>query len=158
MSTRSSTRSNVHCRTTRKPCPFAVASVERRLDTKHAIMDKLQAMQVFTRVVDCNSFSGAADALHMTRSSVTTIIQNLEAYLNVRLLNRTTRRISLTPDGAAYYERCARILAAVEDSETSLSTAALPRGKLKSTCPARSAGSSSCPRSTIFMHATPTSI
>jgi len=94
-------------------------------------MDKLQAMQVFTRVVDCNSFSGAADALHMTRSSVTTIIQNLEAYLKVRLLNRTTRRISLTPDGAAYYERCARILAAVEDSETSLSTAALPRGKLK---------------------------
>lgn len=94
-------------------------------------MDKLQAMQVFTRVVDTNSFSGAADALHMTRSSVTTIIQGLEAYLKVRLLNRTTRRISLTPDGAAYYERCARILAEVEDSESSFSRATSPRGKLK---------------------------
>lgn len=94
-------------------------------------MDKLQAMQVFTRVVDTNSFSGAADSLHMTRSSVTTIIQALEAYLKVRLLNRTTRRISLTPDGAAYYERCSRILAEVEDSESSFSRASAPRGKLK---------------------------
>ncbi|WP_109481160.1 LysR family transcriptional regulator [Paraburkholderia sp. C35] len=94
-------------------------------------MDKLQAMQVFTRVVDCHSFSGAADALQMTRSSVTTIIQNLESHLKVRLLNRTTRRISLTPDGAAYYERCSRILADVEESETSFSTAISPRGKLK---------------------------
>ncbi|CAB3794596.1 LysR family transcriptional regulator [Paraburkholderia fynbosensis] len=94
-------------------------------------MDKLQAMQVFTRVVDTNSFSGAADSLHMTRSSVTTIIQALESYLKVRLLNRTTRRISLTPDGAAYYERCSRILAEVEDSESSFSTASAPRGKLK---------------------------
>lgn len=88
-------------------------------------------MQVFTRVVDMNSFSGAADSLHMTRSSVTTIIQTLEAYLKVRLLNRTTRRISLTPDGAAYYERCASIIAEVEDSESSLSRPSAPRGKLK---------------------------
>lgn len=94
-------------------------------------MDKLQAMQVFTRVVDSNSFSGAADALQITRSSVTTIIQNLEAYLKVRLLNRTTRRISLTPEGAAYYERCARIIADVEDSETAFSSLATPHGKLK---------------------------
>ncbi|CAN7770080.1 LysR family transcriptional regulator [Caballeronia sp. LjRoot34] len=94
-------------------------------------MDKLQAMQVFTRVVDTNSFSGAADSLHMTRSSVSTVIQNLESYLKVRLLNRTTRRISLTPDGAAYYERCSRILAEVEDSESSFSRASAPRGKLK---------------------------
>ncbi|QIE26265.1 HTH-type transcriptional regulator PgrR (plasmid) [Caballeronia sp. SBC1] len=94
-------------------------------------MDKLQAMRVFTKVVDANSFSGAANTLNMTRSSVTTIIQGLEAYLKVRLLNRTTRRISLTPDGAAYYERCSRILSEVEDSENSLSVSAPPRGKLK---------------------------
>ncbi|CAN7706055.1 LysR family transcriptional regulator [Caballeronia sp. LjRoot31] len=94
-------------------------------------MDKLQAMHVFTRVVDSNSFSGAADGLDMTRSSVTTIVQNLEAYLKVRLLNRTTRRISLTPDGAAYYDRCSRILADVEDSENSFSSIGAPRGKLK---------------------------
>jgi LysR family transcriptional regulator for bpeEF and oprC len=95
-------------------------------------VDKLQAMQVFTRVVDLNSFSGAADALEMTRSSVTTIIQNLEAFLKVRLLNRTTRRISLTPDGAAYYERCARILADIEEAEHALAeTSRAPRGRLK---------------------------
>ncbi len=95
-------------------------------------MDKLQAMHVFTRVVDTHSFSGAADSLHMTRSSVTTIIQNLESALKVRLLNRTTRRISLTPDGAAYYERCARILADIAETENSFShTANAPRGKLK---------------------------
>lgn len=94
-------------------------------------MDKLQAMQVFTRVVDKSSFSGAADSLHMPRSSVTTIIQSLEAHLKVRLLNRTTRRVSLTPDGAAWYARCLRILAEVEDAESSLSSAASPRGKLK---------------------------
>ncbi|CAB3757802.1 LysR family transcriptional regulator [Paraburkholderia humisilvae] len=95
-------------------------------------MDKLQAMHVFTRVVDLHSFSGAADALNMTRSSVTTIIQNLEAFLKARLLNRTTRRLSLTPDGAAYYERCARILADIEDAEHALAeTSRAPRGRLK---------------------------
>jgi len=94
-------------------------------------MDKLQAMQVFTKVVEANSFSGAADALDLPRSSVTTTIQALEAHLKVRLLNRTTRRISLTPDGAAYYERCSRILAEVEDSENALSVSTSPRGKLK---------------------------
>jgi LysR family transcriptional regulator for bpeEF and oprC len=94
-------------------------------------MDKLQAMQIFTKVVEANSFSGAADALAMPRSSVTTTIQALEAHLKVRLLNRTTRRISLTPDGAAYYERCSRILAEVEDSENALSVSTSPRGKLK---------------------------
>ena len=82
-------------------------------------MDRFQAMQVFTRVVDANSFTGAADLLGLPRATVTTIIQNLEALLQVRLLNRTTRRISLTPDGAAYYEHCARILGEVEETESS---------------------------------------
>jgi LysR family transcriptional regulator, regulator for bpeEF and oprC len=94
-------------------------------------MDKFQAMLVFTKVVDTNSFSGASDALQLPRSSVTTVIQNLEAHLNVRLLNRTTRRISLTPDGAAYYAACSRILADVDNSENSLSVSGIPRGKLK---------------------------
>ncbi|WP_223963543.1 LysR family transcriptional regulator [Paraburkholderia sabiae] len=93
-------------------------------------MNRLQAMQVFTRIVDGNSFSAAARSLDITRSSVTTIIQALEAHLKVRLLNRTTRRISLTPDGAAYYERCARILADIEESERVFSRHAAPRGKL----------------------------
>ncbi|WP_048811938.1 LysR family transcriptional regulator [Methylobacillus flagellatus] len=80
-------------------------------------MDRLQAMQVFTRVVDANSFTRAADSLGLPRTTVTTTIQALEGLLNVRLLNRTTRRLSLTPDGAAYYERCMRILAEVDETE-----------------------------------------
>ena len=82
-------------------------------------MDRFQAMQVFTRVVDANSFTRAADSLGLPRATVTAAVQNLESLLHVRLLNRTTRRISLTPDGAAYYERCARILADLEETEAS---------------------------------------
>ncbi|KND54994.1 putative transcription regulator protein of MDR efflux pump cluster [Candidatus Paraburkholderia kirkii] len=95
-------------------------------------MDRLQAMQVFTRVVDTNSFSRAADTLNLPRASVTTIIQNLEAHLNVRLLQRTTHRLNLTPDGAAYYERCVRILADIEEAEGSFSNNGKgPHGKLR---------------------------
>src|SRR5574343_502582 len=95
-------------------------------------MDRFQAMQVFTRVVDANSFTRASDMLGMPRATVTTIIQNLEALLGVRLLNRTTRRISLTPDGAAYYEHCARILGEVEETESSFREVARgPKGRLR---------------------------
>ncbi|HTH77059.1 MAG TPA: LysR family transcriptional regulator [Trinickia sp.] len=95
-------------------------------------MDRLQAMQVFTRVVDTNSFTKAAETLDLPRASVTTIIQNLEAYLGVRLMHRTTRRLSLTPDGAAYYERCVRILADVDETESSLQNGSKkPHGKLR---------------------------
>jgi LysR family transcriptional regulator for bpeEF and oprC len=100
-------------------------------------MDRFQAMQVFTRVVDANSFTGAADLLGLPRATVTTIIQNLEALLQVRLLNRTTRRISLTPDGAAYYEHCARILGEVEETESSFRDVARgPKGRLRIDVPA----------------------
>ena len=95
-------------------------------------MDRLQAMQVFTRVVDTNSFTKAAETLELPRASVTTIIQNLEAYLGVRLMHRTTRRLSLTPDGAAYYERCVRILADVDETESTLQNGSKkPHGKLR---------------------------
>lgn len=95
-------------------------------------MDRFQAMQVFTQVVDANSFTRAADHLGLPRATVTTIIQNLEALLQVRLLNRTTRRISLTPDGAAYYEHCARIIGEVEETESSFRDVARgPKGRLR---------------------------
>ena len=95
-------------------------------------MDRFQAMQVFTRVVDANSFTLAADSLGLPRATVTTTIQSLERLLQVRLLNRTTRRLSLTPDGAAYYERCIRILDDVEDAETSFHDVVRgPRGRLR---------------------------
>jgi LysR family transcriptional regulator for bpeEF and oprC len=95
-------------------------------------MDRLQAMQVFTRVVDTNSFTRASETLNLPRASVTTIIQNLEAFLGTRLMHRTTRRLSLTPDGAAYYERCVRILADVEETEASFQNGnRKPHGKLR---------------------------
>jgi LysR family transcriptional regulator for bpeEF and oprC len=69
-------------------------------------MDRLQAMQVFTRVVEASSFTKAADNLQLPRATVTNLVQSLEAHLGVSLLHRTTRRVNVTADGAAYYERC----------------------------------------------------
>jgi DNA-binding transcriptional LysR family regulator len=95
-------------------------------------MDRLDAMQAFARVVEAGSFTKAADTLHMSKTSVTQLVQQLEARLRVKLLNRTTRKVAVTADGAAYYERVVRLLADVDDAETSLSSAsALPRGRLR---------------------------
>lgn len=95
-------------------------------------MDRFQAMQVFTRVVNANSFTAAADNLGLPRTTVTTTIQGLERHLQVRLLNRTTRKISLTPDGAAYYDHCMRILTDLEDTESSFRAVAnIPKGRLR---------------------------
>ncbi|MCP1650140.1 LysR family transcriptional regulator [Pseudomonas nitroreducens] len=95
-------------------------------------MDRFDAMQAFVRVVQTGSFTRAAETLHMSRTSVTHLIQQLEARLRVRLLNRTTRKLNLTADGAAYYERVVRLLADMDDAETSLSgAAAMPRGRLR---------------------------
>lgn len=95
-------------------------------------MDKLHAMRVFVRVVETNSFSKAADTLSLPRASVTTTIQNLEAALGVRLLQRTTRKLSLTLDGAAYLDGARRILTDVDEIEASFSSARqTPRGRLR---------------------------
>jgi LysR family transcriptional regulator for bpeEF and oprC len=83
-------------------------------------MDRLQAMSVFVRVVESGGFTRAAEVLRLPKATVTTLVQQLEAHLGVKLLNRTTRRVNVTPDGAAYYERCVRILAEVDDTETVL--------------------------------------
>jgi DNA-binding transcriptional LysR family regulator len=66
-------------------------------------MDILQAIRVFSRVVETRSFSKTAESLEMPRPTVTTVIQALEAHLAVRLLNRTTRRVHVTEDGTLYY-------------------------------------------------------
>lgn len=89
-------------------------------------------MAVFKRVVDASSFSKAADSLEMPRASVSTLVQNLESHLGVRLLNRTTRSVQVTDDGALYYEYCSRILAEVSDAESALSNKRLnPRGTIR---------------------------
>ncbi len=84
------------------------------------MIDRIQAMRTFMRIVDTNSFTKAAQSLDMPRASATTLVQNLEALLGTQLLVRTTRRLSLTPEGAAYYERCAQILADLDDAEASV--------------------------------------
>lgn len=95
-------------------------------------MDRFDAMLAFARVVETGSFTKAADTLHLGRATVTQLIQQLEARLRVRLLNRTTRRVAVTADGAAYYERVVRILADLDDADTALSTAtSSPRGRLR---------------------------
>jgi DNA-binding transcriptional LysR family regulator len=95
-------------------------------------MDRFDAMRAFVRVVEAGSFTKAAETLHMSKTTVTHLVQQLEARLRVRLLNRTTRRINVTPDGVAYYERATRLLADMDDAETSLSSASsVPRGRLR---------------------------
>ncbi|WP_434604077.1 LysR substrate-binding domain-containing protein [Pseudomonas sp. R1-7] len=95
-------------------------------------MDRFDAMQAFVRVVEAGSFTKAAETLHMSKTTVTQLVQQLEARLRVKLLNRTTRKVNVTADGAAFYERAIRLLADLDDAETSLSGAqAQPRGRLR---------------------------
>lgn len=95
-------------------------------------MDRFDAMQAFARVVETGSFTKAATTLSMSKTSVTQLVQQLEARLRVRLLNRTTRKVNVTADGAAYYDRVVRLLADMDDAETSLSSASMaPRGRLR---------------------------
>ncbi|HHI3919112.1 TPA: LysR substrate-binding domain-containing protein [Klebsiella pneumoniae] len=95
-------------------------------------MDRFDAMRAFARVVEAGSFTKAAQTLHMSKTTVTQLIQQLESRLRVRLLHRTTRKLGVTPDGAVYYERVIRLLADMEDAENSLSSAAMtPRGRLR---------------------------
>lgn len=95
-------------------------------------MDRLQSMQIFARVVEMHSFSRAADSLSLPSSRVTRAVKDLETFLGVRLLQRTTRHISLTPDGTLYYDQCRRLLADIEAVESSFpGSAGQPRGRLR---------------------------
>jgi LysR family transcriptional regulator for bpeEF and oprC len=95
-------------------------------------MNKLQAMEVFVRVVETGGITRAADSLSIAKATATTLIQQLEAALGVKLLNRTTRSVSVTTDGTAYYERCVAILAQVRETEESLAQAhGTPGGRLR---------------------------
>ncbi|VVD66016.1 LysR family transcriptional regulator [Pandoraea communis] len=95
-------------------------------------MDRFDAMQAFARVVEAGSFTKAAETLHMSKTTVTQLVQQLEARLRVKLLNRTTRKVNVTADGAVYYERVIRLLADMDDAETHLPGASgLPKGRLR---------------------------
>ncbi|MEJ2380154.1 MAG: LysR family transcriptional regulator, partial [Gammaproteobacteria bacterium] len=95
-------------------------------------IDIVAAMRVFTAVVDSGSFAGAADRLTMSRGMATRYVAQLEQHLGVRLLHRTTRKQSLTEEGADYYQRAVQILASIEDAEYSATKGRLdPRGILR---------------------------
>jgi DNA-binding transcriptional LysR family regulator len=95
-------------------------------------MDRFDTMKAFVRVVEAGSFTKAADTLHMSRTTVTQLVQQLEARLQLKLLNRTTRKVNVTEDGAVYYERVVRLLAELDDVEGSLPNASsAPRGQLR---------------------------
>jgi len=101
-------------------------------------MDKIKAMRAFVRIVEANSFSKAAETLDVPRAALTATIQKLEAALGVQLLQRTTRRLSLTPEGADYLRDCHDILQALELAESRFKgrDAASPRGRLRVELPA----------------------
>ncbi|KPU95382.1 LysR family transcriptional regulator [Variovorax paradoxus] len=100
-------------------------------------MDRFDAMQAFARVVEAGSFTKAAQTLHMSKTTVTQLVQQLEARLRVKLLHRTTRQVKVTAEGTLYYERVVRLLADLEDADTRLaSVTASPKGRLRVDVPA----------------------
>lgn len=88
-----------------------------------ALLDDVVSMAVFARVVQAGSFTGAASILGLSKSVVSTRISELEARLGVRLLHRTTRRLSLTPDGARLHEQCVRLVVAADEAREVLDSA-----------------------------------
>lgn len=95
-------------------------------------MDQLLAIKAFARVVEAGTFTKAAASLEMPNASLTKLIQSLEAHLRVKLLQRTTRKVSVTPEGAAYYDKTLRLLKELDDIDTSFSAAQTrPRGHLR---------------------------
>jgi LysR family transcriptional regulator for bpeEF and oprC len=95
-------------------------------------MDRLQAMRLFTRIVELGSFTAAADDLQLPRATVTHAIKQLEARLTARLLDRTTRSVRTTLDGEAYYQRCLRLLADLDETESVFrQNGGSPRGTLR---------------------------
>jgi LysR family transcriptional regulator, regulator for bpeEF and oprC len=95
-------------------------------------MDQLSAMRAFLRVVETGNFTRASAALDMPKATVSNLIQNLETHLQTKLLNRTTRRVMVTTDGALYYERAIQIVNEIDELDGSLShSRTAPSGRLR---------------------------
>ena len=98
-------------------------------------MDRFTAMSVFAKVVELGSFARAAERLALSTSATSRQVAELEAHLQTRLLNRSTRKLSLTESGHAFYERCVQVLADLEEAEQAAAqTTRVPRGTIKLTC------------------------
>ncbi|MEO6919479.1 MAG: LysR family transcriptional regulator [Collimonas sp.] len=101
-------------------------------------MDRIQAMEVFSRVAELGSFSRAAEQLNLPAATVTNAVQALEKHLAVRLLHRTTRKVTLTDEGITYLDRCAQLLAEFEDVDALFQHDQLqPRGVVRVDLPER---------------------
>ncbi|HTJ91651.1 MAG TPA: LysR family transcriptional regulator [Pararobbsia sp.] len=115
-------------------------------------MDRLQAMQIFARIAEQGSFSRVAEQMRLPRPTVTHAVQYLESRLHVRLLQRTTRKVTLTEEGAAFYERCLRILGELDDAEAMFSEiSSVPRGTIRFDLPERIAHRVVVPALPAFM-------
>lgn len=115
-------------------------------------MDRLMALQAFTRVVELGGFTKAGDSLQLSKTTVSDLVQSLEKHLGVRLLQRTTRRVTVTSDGAAFYERCTHILADLNEAEASIMQARVaPKGRLRVDMPSALARFFILPRLATFL-------
>ncbi|MDX7986958.1 LysR family transcriptional regulator [Xenorhabdus sp. 12] len=119
-------------------------------------MDKLESMQVYVYVVETHSFARAAEVLGLPRSTVSRVIKELEAWLGIQLLQRTTRKLSVTTDGRSYYDECKRILADIATMESSFSgRSGQPKGRFKVGMPQSLARHCVIPRIQEFLHCYP---
>jgi DNA-binding transcriptional LysR family regulator len=119
-------------------------------------MHKLDAMQIFIRVADLASFTQAAEALGLPKASVSQAVQQLEAGLGTRLLHRTTRKVQLTQDGQAFYERCLDVLADVDELQGMFQQGAETlRGRVRIDMPSGTARLHVIPRLPAFLAAHP---
>lgn len=95
-------------------------------------MDKVTALRAFTRVAEAGSFAQAAISMNMPRSTVSKAIQELETHLGIKLIERTTRSVKISPEGVAYYERAIRLLADLDDMDSEVVRGSFaPKGKLR---------------------------
>lgn len=109
-------------------------------------MDQLRGMQIFRTVAECKSFTLAAERLDLPRPTVTNAVQAIERQLGVRLLQRTTRKVSLTVEGQVYFDRCSRVLADVDDLNNLFSATTKPHGVVRVDLPERMAHRQLIPR------------
>lgn len=101
-------------------------------------MDRIDLYRVFARVVECSSFTRAANTLGVPRSTVSAAVIELEGRVGARLLHRTTRKVAPTPDGIMFYERCLGLVSDVDEAENLFRrSAASPSGKLRIDVPGR---------------------
>src|SRR3954463_13133902 len=111
-------------------------AIDSNKGADRGMFNKLQAMTAFARVAELESFSAAVEKLGISPSAVTKLVARLEQELGARLLNRTTRRLSLTEQGRDFYQRCVRILAELDDAEAAMLEAnRAPRGTVRAAIP-----------------------